>query len=654
VSVIKGFTLRIVAALIFTIVLSAILANLPLNNKQLGKFSATRIHEKLTEQVQKLTPANKYKCSIVVIGESLAETAEQLEILGPIGKKDATAQSCRISVKSAGWLLNVEMAGETIKPIMVDLPNVQWSALLPAILAIALAIATRKLITSLFIGVALGAALMVSDGSFAGSFHGLTIGTAGVLKTVLLDDFHFWIFLFTFSLIGMVNVSTASGGMLGLANIFARLAKNTRSTQLATAFLGLAVFFDDYSNTVVVGGCMRPLTDRMKISREKLAYIVDCTAAPIAGLALISTWIGYEVGIIGESMKDIGLEGSPYAMFISTIPYRFYCILTIIFVLINIISRKEFGSMKTAQQRSLTTGEVLREGSVPLSRETVIKPVGHPKAINAFLPVLAVILITLLGMALNGAGVVAPWSFNVAALGSFEISRLFTLENNYLVLCQDGTWVLAMASVTGSILAFILGMSIGKANGFVLIKAWFAAGRMLLLAFSILILAWSIGHVNSDLGTGAFLVSSLADTIAPWLLPVLIFLLAAFISFSTGSSWGTMAVLLPAAVPLAYHIGGTPLMIISVGAVLDGSIFGDHCSPLSDTTIMSSIAAGCDHLDHVKTQIPYALVVAAIAIFIGYALATIINPVLAYAVAMVIFWLVFKYFGKNPAENTDA
>lgn len=647
----SNFLIKIIIAMAITAVLSLVLANLPLNENKYSEFTSQRILDGFSAEIKKQDLNHGYKCSIVVLKESLVSTAQKIESAGILGNSKADSLDCNIALKTSGWMISAELKAKTLDPITINIPVIRWSSLLPAIFALALAIATRRLILALFTGVVLGSVLMYSDGTFTSALTGLTIGTATVFKVVLLDDFHFWIFLFTFALIGMVNVSTKSGGMTGLANIFAKLAKNSRSTQLATVFLGLAVFFDDYSNTVVVGGCMRPLSDKMKISREKLAYVVDSTAAPIAGLALISTWIGYEVGLIGESLKDIGLTQSPYTLFISTLPFRFYCILTIMFVFINIISKREFGPMFNAQNRAVTTGEVLRKDSKPLSSSNVIEPEGEPKAISALIPVLSVIFVTLSGMALNGAGIVSPWSVDVPAIFAFEFSRLFTLQNNYLVLCEDGAWVLAMASLTGSFLAFVLGVTIGKAKVFPLFKAWFSAGKMLVLAFSILILAWSIGHINSDLGTGDFLVSSLAESISPWLLPIIIFVLAAIISFSTGSSWGTMAVLLPAVVPLAYHVGGLPLMIISVGAVLDGSIFGDHCSPLSDTTIMSSIAAGCDHLDHVKTQMPYSIITALAAIFAGYAMATLINPVISYIISAIVFLMIFKYLGKAQVED---
>jgi Na+/H+ antiporter NhaC len=642
---------RAVGALIVTALMVVLVAKLPVNQARLGDFEASRLHQGLNDAVAYRGLAGSLNCPLMIHGDDLTDLATQFEERGAIGSGEPVVTSCSIDIHKRGSHVEATLEAPDGMVVSVSRPRILWTAILPAMLALMLAVITRRLIISLFLGVALGGLLGGLNGSHYGWLNGASMGTLSVFHHVLTDDFHLWIFVFTFSLIGLVNVTTASGGMGGVARLLGKLAHNARSAQLATAMVGLAIFFDDYSNTVVVGGSMRSLSDSMRVSREKLAYIVDSTAAPLAGLALISTWIGYEVSLIGNAMNEIGLEGSPYAMFLSTLPFRFYCILTIVFLLINISMKREYGPMLDAQRRAMDTGEVMRPGSMPLSGGKSVTEYGIPKARNALAPVLLVVFATLGGMALNGAGVVAPWRVDFAALMAFEPARLVSLADNYIILCEDGAWVLAMASIMGSLLAFLQGRYSAKVPWKPLLGSWFAAGRMLMLAFSILILAWAIGRVNTELGTGAFLVSTLADSIAPWLLPIIIFLLAAFISFATGSSWSTMAILLPAAVPLAYHVGGLPFMIISVGAVLDGSIFGDHCSPLSDTTIMSSISAGCDHLDHVRTQLPYAVTVSLAAVGIGYALATVWHPLVAYVVSGLLFALLFKLIGGKVEEK---
>ena len=643
----SDYAKRMAMALGLIVLISLALSAMPLNSERLASFEAERVHGALTEAVKEKEIRNSLDCRLVIRGGKLDELAGRIEELGAVNSGNPEGPPCLITISVTGALYEAVIEGEDLPTIRVFKPRVLWFALLPALLAVTLAVATRRLIPALAVGVLSGATLMGADGSFFGPLSGASAGAAGLLWGVMTSRFHFWIFLFTFSLIGMVNVSTASGGMAGLADWLGRLAKNARSTQIATALLGLAIFFDDYSNTIVVGSSMRSLSDKAKISREKLAYIVDCTAAPVAGLALVSTWIGYEVSLIGDAMSELKLAGSPYAMFLSTIPFRFYCILTLGFVFLNVFIGRDFGPMRRAEMRARSGGGLLRPGSQPLSGAGARKVIGKPMALNALLPVAVVVFATLFGMAANGAGILGPGGVDLAAIKSFDFSRLLSFEDNYIVLCEDGPWVLAMASLMGSALAVFMGGVFGGAPFVKLAKAWFGAGRLLLMAFSVLILAWCIGDVNGSLGTGPFLVCTLADKLPPWLLPVLIFFLASIISFSTGSSWGTMAVLLPAAVPLAYHVGGLPLMAVSLGAVLDGAIFGDHSSPLSDTTIMSSIAAGSDHLDHVRTQLPYALAVATGAVAFGYLEATFLNPLVSYFLALSAFAVLLRFLGRR-------
>lgn len=641
---------RAVVTLLVAAVVVVLAAKLTTNPTRLATFEASHLHAALDKALAGTPLTGRLDCPLMVHGDDLEHVATQFAELGALGTGESSISSCSLTIQKRGALIAAEISGPEGLSVVASTPRIRWTALLPALLALTLAVITRKLVISLLTGVVIGGLLAGIDASSYGWLKGATLGTLTVFRSVLTDDFHLWIFVFTFSLIGLVNVTITSGGMGGVARLLARLAKSARSTQAATALIGLAVFFDDYSNTVVVGNSMRPLSDRMRISREKLAYIVDSTAAPLAGLALISTWIGYEVSLIGNAMTELGLAGSPYAMFLSTLPFRFYCILTLLFMALNIGMKREYGPMLTAQRRAHLHGDVMRPGSKPLGAQKDVPELGVPAAHKALIPIFAVVFLTLLGMAVNGAGIVAPWSVSLDAMREFEFSRLFSVSDNYIIQCEDGAWVLAMASLAGTFLALLLGRVRGGVGLKPLFISWLGAGRILLLAFTVLILAWAIGRVNDNLGTGAFLVSTLADSLAPWLVPVLIFTLAGVISFATGSSWSTMAILLPAAAPLAYHIGGLPFMVISIGAVLDGSILGDHCSPLSDTTIMSSISSGCDHLDHVRTQLPYALTVGFVAVALGYALASVVNPLLAYIGAGLLFVLILRVLGR-PVET---
>ncbi len=637
-------------ALAVALAISIVLALLPANSDRIAALNAERLHAALKDSCAENGLDYPLSCNFVINQEELVPLTEELERLGPFSGRNGAVRDCTLSISSCGLLLKAQLSGNEITNLETSVPSLLWTSLLPAILAVCIAMATGRILPALATGVICGAVLQHFDATLLAPFSGAGSGTYRVLRNVLLDDFHIEIFLFTFAIIGMVNVASASGGISGLARLLGRMARGTRSTQAATALLGLAIFFDDYSNTIVLGSSMRPLTDKARISREKLSYIVDTTTAPVAALALVSTWIGYEVGLIGDIMKTLNIGGSPYGVFISTLPFRFYCIMSLIFLFANIASGREIGPMSVAQARSFTSGEVLRPGSKPLSGTATQAVSGRELALNAIVPILSVIVLVIIGMAANGAGIISPEGFNSAALSAFDWARLLTFENNYIVMCQNGTWVLMIAAFVGSGLAILLGTLYGNSPLTALFKAWLSSWKVLALAFGVLILAWSIGETNGNLGTGQYLVALLADSLPQWLLPLMIFITGALISFATGSSWGTMAVLLPAAVPLAWHMGGMPLLIIGVGAVLDGSIFGDHCSPLSDTTIMSSISSGCDLMDHVRTQMPYALIVAATAILLGYSIAVLTVPWLSYAVSALVFGLLLRFAGRKSPQ----
>jgi len=491
------------------------------------------------------------------------------------------------------------------KPISV------WAAL-PPLLAIVLAYATGRLILSLVVAIVAGAVLSAGWNPFA--FVPRALVDYG-WKATFTDGFKLWIFVFTTALIGLVGLATRAGGMQGMVRRLARVAKGRRSAQVITWLMGLAIFFDDYANTILVGGTMRPLTDRFRISREKLSYLVDSTSAPIAGIAVISTWIGYEVGLLGDLAKGLGLGMDGYGMFFAALPFRFYCMFTLVFTGLVVWSGRDFGPMLRAERRAFETGAVLREGARPLSsvtfRNAEAKEGIPTRARVAVVPVAVVLALTLLGLLFDGGGL-ARVAADPLALFSFTVWR------DAFGAAEHSTLVLAVAALTGSavLFAMVLGGRLLDAR-----EAAVAYGRgmsTMWMAIVILTLAWGIKAACDDLGTSHLLVAGLRDVVHPAALPLAIFFLAALVAFSTGTSWGTMGILLPVAAPLAYHLAGPEGMFLSLAAVLDGAIFGDHASPISDTTVMSSIAASSDHLDHVRTQLPYATTCMLVAALLGY------------------------------------
>lgn len=489
-----------------------------------------------------------------------------------------------------------------------------WFAIVPALLAIILALALRQVIPALFLGIWIGGALAYGL-SLTGLWKGLLDAPAVYGVEAVSDGGHASIILFSMMIGGMVGVISRNGGTRGVVNLMVRWASSAKRGQIATWALGVAIFFDDYANTLVVGNTMRPVTDRLKVSREKLAYLVDSTAAPVATLALVTTWIGFEVGLIADAMEGIEHQESAYSVFISSIAYGFYPILTILFTFLVATSGRDFGPMLAAERRARTLGQVAapsaHTGESPVeSSEHEPKPDKPFRVINALLPVLVLVFGTLAGIYVTGSAGAEP---------DASLRDIIGNGDSYVAMLWSSTLAVLVAA--------ILSLSQGILTVSEIADAWFAGVRSMLLAIVILTLAWSLAAVNDVLHTGDFLVSILGERLSPNLLPALVFVLSAFTAFATGSSWGVMGIMMPLVVPLGWAImeangiAGAPehmhIFYSSVAAVLAGAVFGDHCSPISDTTILSSMASGCDHIDHVRTQLPYALTVGVVGLAVG-------------------------------------
>ncbi|MBA2691666.1 MAG: Na+/H+ antiporter NhaC family protein [Rubrobacter sp.] len=488
-----------------------------------------------------------------------------------------------------------------------------WLSILPPVIAIGVALLTRQVIPALFLGIWAGAAMV-----YGLSFGALWSGLLDVLGVYVLealsppdgDTGHASIIVFTLMIGGMVGIISRNGGTKGVVNRIVGFASNPRRGQLTTGTLGVAIFFDDYANSLVVGNTMRPITDRLRISREKLAYIVDSTAAPVATIALITTWIGFQVGLIGDAIGSIeGFGQSAYSVFLSSIPYSFYPMLAILFVFAVAITGRDFGPMRAAEERARTEGKVMRDGAsvdpeAAGDDETRHKEGVPERAYNALIPIGVLIGGAMAGLYVTGSG-----------------------DNiRDIIGSADSFSALVWASLLSVLAAAILSVGQRILTLGEVVDAWYSGLRSMLLVLIILVMAWSLSNVTDVLRTGDFLVSVLGESLSPALLPALIFLVAAATAFSTGTSWGTMGILVPLTVPLAWAIMGANglanadgyyLMYASVASVLAGAVWGDHCSPISDTTIISSMASGCDHIDHVRTQIPYALFVGGVAILLG-------------------------------------
>ena len=363
------------------------------------------------------------------------------------------------------------------------------------------------------------------------------------------------------------------------------------------------IFLDDYANTLLVGSSMRPITDKLKMSREKLAFLVDATAAPVASIALISSWVGVEVAYIHEQLNVLGIEQDAYHMFLDSLSYRFYPILMLVFIFILGITGKDMFSMLKAEKRAFLKGELNAPGSQPSANYADAHDGIKANIWNAITPIFVIMITAGVGLYYDG----------VKTLGNPDASlrEIFSAANSYNALL----W----ASMVGTIVAIFTTVINGTFKVNKAIDAWVEGAQSMVLAIGILLLAWSLGAVCVKLNTANYVISILGDGVSPELFPTLVFLVSAFVSFASGTSWGTMAIMFPLVCPIAFQIsdGNYYVLLGAISSILSGSVWGDHCSPISDTTVMSSMASGCDHIDHSKTQIPYACLVAAVSIFLG-------------------------------------
>ncbi len=536
-----------------------------------------------------------------------------------------------------------------------------WLSLIPPLIAIGLALITREVILSLFAGIWVGALMLFSFNPFSG-----TAASLDFLIDALVDADHIAIIVFSLLLGGMVGVMSRGGGNQGIVESISKYATTRKRGQLFSWVSALFIFFDDYANTLIRGNALRPMTDRLNISREKLAYIVDSTAAPLAVSAVITTWIGFEITQIQNSLATLAEQtadpelsaqlmagaDNAFTIFLHSMPYLFYPILALIFVLMTILMKKEFGPMLTAERRAYSGGGVIRPGSMPAtdtSLETLQPIEGKPKRwYNSAVPVISVIVVALYGLYTTGASALAPGEGGIANI----------------IGGADPFAALLWASFTGCAVAIGLVVFQRILTLTEALESWIGGMQSMLMAVIILILAWGLGGVTYEVGTGTYLASLFEDNLPLALLPGLVFFIAAVTAFSTGTSWGTMAILFPVVIPLAVAMGAGVgfaggenygILLGSVSSVMAGAVFGDHCSPISDTTVLSSMSSACDLIDHVRTQLPYALVVAVVALIVGEIPAAFdwIHPIWGLIVGFVILYFILKFYGEDPEVKVE-
>jgi len=555
--------------------------------------------------------------------------------------------------------MSIKVGGFTFVKEISPMPL--WLSILPPMLVIILALAFKEVVSSLIVGIFVGAMIAThyaidSSGIFIGFLHSIDI----YMVEAMADEGHVSVILFSTLIGGIVALISKNGGMQAVVDKISRRANSPKSGQMATWFLGIGIFFDDYANTLVVGNTMRPLTDRLKISREKLSYIVDSTAAPIAAVALITTWIGAELGYIQSALDQINagetmIDGGPYIIFLGSLKYSFYPVFALIFMLILIQRGRDFGPMYKAEvdaRKGIVASNSKRIDSSEMD-EFAPQEGAKLNMWNAIIPIVIVVLGTMLGLIYTG------YMADPSVWSSEEFS--FSRKLSIIIGNSDSYKGLLWASMLGLMAAVLL--SVGrKTMSFVdAISASIDGFKTMVPAMVILILAWSLAALTEQMHTADYLTSMVEGRLAVWALPAVTFLLSAVVAFSTGSSWGTMAIIYPIMLPLAWGLSiesgieasaAMEIFLNTTSCVLAGAVLGDHCSPISDTTILSSLATRCDHLQHVKTQMPYALTVGFVAVIF-----TTLAPLLAlpwllnYLIGFGLLYLVISLLGKKVTAD---
>lgn len=532
-------------------------------------------------------------------------------------------------------------------------PMPLWMSVLPPLVAIVLALLLREVFFALFTGILTGTFLMAfyeGNGFFAALGKGFLSVMDVYVMASLLDRGHMSIIVFSMVIGGMVHLISKNGGMQGVVNRLSGLARDARMGQFTTWLLGVVIFFDDYANTLVVGNTMRPVADRLGISRAKLAYLVDSTAAPVAAVAFVTTWIGAELSYIQAGLDAIGLSMSAYSVFFNSLAYSFYPFLTLAFLLMIVFSGREYGPMLAAER------------TARLSRHNNIEPIAEqkqyekPRAINAVLPVAVIIFGTLAGLLYTG------WSAE-----EWARADLNTMEKLSDIIGRgDSYTALLWSSISSLFTALLLTLVQRIMNLRTAVEHIVDGFRIMLTAILILTLAWSVALVAEHLHTADFIAHTLMRiSFSPYLIPAFTFVMAALVAFSTGTSWGTMAILYPLILPASWMLTeahpeidtahGLTIFYSVVSAVLAGSILGDHVSPISDTTILSSISSGCNHIEHVRTQMPYALTVGLVSLLVGTIPAAygFVSPWWLMLLAALILFIFIRLLGRKLPNNTN-
>ena len=493
-------------------------------------------------------------------------------------------------------------------------------SLIPPLIAVILAIITKNVIISLFSGVFVGVLILVGGNPLTA-----TTGVIGdYLFPQLTDGYNAAILVLIFFIGGFVALMEKSGGGAALAAASIKYIKTRTNAQLSAWVGGLIIFFSDLGSPLINGPVFEKIFDKLKLSREKLAWIIDATASPVAVLVPFIGWGVYIMGLIRAEFDKLGIADSEFSTLVQVIPFQFYAILTVLLVPLIALTKLDFGPMAKAENRVRQTGQLYWPESKPLRRaEENMDYTTGSKTILIWLPLL-VLFVTLFGLLISKG-----FPFTPVPGGDFRVA----LTTAYL-----------FAAVTIVVL-----MIVYKVKKFNEIFDIYTTGmQKMVYVAATLVLAWSLGQVIGEMGTANYIVEIMKGNVPAFIIPAILFIVGAVMALASGTSWGTFAIMLPIAIPMAIALDAHTL--VCIGAVLSGGIFGDHCSPISDTTILSSTGAGADHIDHVKTQFPYALLSASIA-FIGYIVAGLTGSAYTVILAIVLLIVATVVLSKRKGKS---
>src|SRR6056297_371812 len=475
-------------------------------------------------------------------------------------------------------------------------------ALAPPLLAIVLAMTTRQVLVSLFAGVWIGALLVAGWNPI-----GATALTMDWLVEVLRTPFNTkFVVLILFMGAGAAFIYR-SGGILALERAIGDRVTTARDSQILTWLIGVFIFFDSYTSTVVTGNATRELAQENRSSREMHAYVLDSTTSPVTTFGPVSNWIGFQVSMIiagfeAATFTTEELGVTAFGLFLQSIPWNLYCFMAFFMVGFIAITQRFFGPMLNAEWRARSTGETIREDATPLS--DVSADVGEPSEknptlVNFFVPIIVLLVV----------GLVSMWYLGGGHQPGVDVAEAFQ-ETDVALGLLYGAFAFMVTGFVGS-LAYRT-MDLEEASETII-----DGFNTMMIALAIIVLAWGIGYAAEQVGTAQYIVDLLVGSGVPGgFLPLIIFIAAMFVAFTTGTSWGTMAILTPLAIPLGLELAGQSVLPVVIGMLFGGAIWGDHSSPISDTTVMSSIFAGSDHIDHVNTQVPFAATAAAVTVIV--------------------------------------